>query len=71
VESADEEGVESLASIDSITYNADFFDPTEEPITSQNDYVSLMQLISFGSIDLRVKYSTNQCFVVFLVRGTI
>jgi hypothetical protein len=42
IESADEEGVESVVSIDSIAYNADFFDPIEDPIVSQNDYISLI-----------------------------
>jgi hypothetical protein len=42
IESADEEGVESVASIDSIAYNADFFDPIEDAIVSQNDYISLI-----------------------------
>jgi hypothetical protein len=39
-ERSDEEGVESVASIDSIAYNTEFFDPTEDPIASQSNYIS-------------------------------
>jgi hypothetical protein len=41
-EGGKDEEVESVASIDSIAYNADFFDPTEDPIASQNNYISLI-----------------------------
>ena len=44
-EGPEEEEVKSVASIGSIEYNADFFDPIEDIIASQNNYRSSINLI--------------------------